>query len=175
MRIALVLLLATTLPFLHETIYEAEVKGCDASGITLSSQGTTFQSELFNVSYVEEEDWQKTCDLLQDAKTVTFEVDDAVKIQEPLPVYLYADGKMVQVSLLEQGKAYIEIQNPNYLHEDTLEMAQPNKSVMAEERSSFSENHIPFRSYFAYAIILLVWAFLFYHLIYRHWPKMKNK
>lgn len=171
----ILVLLAALLPFLHEQVYEAEVTGCDASGITLTSQGTTFESELFNVDYLEEDGWKKTCDLLEDAQQVTFEVDDAVDMQEPLPVYLYADGKMIQVSLLEQKKAYIEIRNPRYRHEDTLEMAQSDQSVMAKSAQPFTHGSLPLRSYLAYGIIVLIWIFMFYHLIYRHWPKVKNK
>ena len=88
----MLVLLAALLPFLHGQTYEVQVKGCDASGITMSYENTTFTAELFNVGYVEEDGWKDTCALLQEAKTVSFEVDDAVAIEEPLAVYLYADG-----------------------------------------------------------------------------------
>ena len=167
----MLVLLAALLPFLHGQTYEVQVKGCDASGITMSYENTTFTAELFNVGYVEEDGWKDTCALLQEAKTVSFEVDDAVAIEEPLAVYLYADGEMVQVSLLEAKKAYIEIRNPNYLHEETLEMAQGVNSVMAQHAGEgISKGALPFRSYAAYALVLGVWLFLFYHLVYRHRP-----
>ena len=35
----IMILAASLLPFLHETRYPAEVKGCDAQGITLSAEG----------------------------------------------------------------------------------------------------------------------------------------
>ena len=164
----LLVLLASLLPFLHETVYEAEVKGCDASGITLSAEGETFAAELFNVGYMEEGGWQDTCALLADATQVRFEIDPAVQVEEPLPVYLYADGVMVQVSLLEDHKAYIEIKSPSYLYEDTLEMAEGTRAVMADAHEPIERGSAPLRSYLAYAFVLGVWLFLFYHLIVRH-------
>lgn len=164
----LLVLLASLLPFLHTTEYAAEVKGCDASGITLSAQGTTFAAELFNVGYLEEDGWQDTCAMLADAKAVSFVIDPAVRVEEPLPVYLYADGVLVQVSLLEDHKAYIEIKSPNYLYEDTLEMAEGTRAVVADAQEPIRQSGAPLRSYFAYAIVLGAWGLLFYHLVYRH-------
>ena len=40
----IMILAASLLPFLHETRYPAEVKGCDAQGITLSAEGELFHA-----------------------------------------------------------------------------------------------------------------------------------
>ena len=117
---------------------------------------------------MEEDGWQDTCALLADATQVRFEIDPAVQVEEPLPVYLYADGVMVQVSLLEDHKAYIEIKSPSYLYEDTLEMAEGTRAVMADAQEPIERGSAPLRSYLAYAFVLGVWLFLFYHLIVRH-------
>ena len=110
----IMILAASLLPFLHETRYPAEVKGCDAQGITLSAEGELFHAELFNVTYAEEDGWQDACAILAEADEVSFEVDPLVSLEEPLPVYLFADGQMVQERLLQEGKAVLSIRNPNY-------------------------------------------------------------
>ena len=89
----IMILVASLLPFLHETRYEAEVKGCDAQGITLSAEGELFHAELFNMTYTQEEGWQDVCAMLEEADEVSFEVDPEVSLEEPLPVYLFADGE----------------------------------------------------------------------------------
>lgn len=169
MRFELVLL-AALLPFLHEEPYEAKVKSCDANGITLLSEGTTFQSTLFNIEYNQEDGWKDTCAIVTKADSISFEVDDTVKMEEVLPVYLFADGKMVQVTLLEQEKAAIAIHNPNYAYIEELEMAQSGQSVMAAPASALSQRKAPIHSYIVYFFVLILWAFLFYLLIYSHRP-----
>ena len=82
----IMILAASLLPFLHETRYPAEVKGCDAQGVTLSAEGELFHAELFNVTYAEEDGWQDACAILAEADEVSFEVDPLVSLEEPLPV-----------------------------------------------------------------------------------------
>ena len=78
----IMILVASLLPFLHETRYEAEVKGCDAQGITLSAEGELFHAELFNMTYTQEEGWQDVCAMLEEADEVSFEVDPEVSLEE---------------------------------------------------------------------------------------------
>ena len=128
----IMILAASLLPFLHETRYPAEVKGCDAQGITLSAEGELFHAELFNVTYAEEDGWQDACTILAEADEVSFEVDPLVSLEEPLPVYLFADGEMVQERLLQEGKAVLSIRNPKYRYEQQLEAAEPPLQTMAD-------------------------------------------
>ena len=160
--------LASLLPFLHETSYEAEVKGCDAQCILLESQGERFEATLFNIGYRQEEGWKETCALLEEADEIRFEIDDAVTLQEPLPIYLFADGVMVQVTLLEKEKAYVEVHNPNYRYEDQMEMAQGTRSVMAAESRTDGKKGVPIRSYLVYGAVVFLWGLMFYHLVYKH-------
>ena len=143
----IMILVASLLPFLHETRYPAEVKGCDAQGITLSAEGELFHAELFNVTYAEEDGWQDACAILAEADEVSFEVDPLVSLEEPLPVYLFADGEMVQERLLQEGKAVLSIRNPNYRYEQQLEAAEPPLQTMADTQSAQDDRSLPVRSY----------------------------
>ena len=134
----IMILVASLLPFLHETRYPAEVKGCDAQGITLSAEGELFHAELFNVTYAEEDGWQDACAILAEADEVSFEVDPLVSLEEPLPVYLFADGELVQERLLQEGKAVLSIRNPNYRYEQQLEARV--KEVLSQVEGSWSGN-----------------------------------
>ena len=163
----IMILAASLLPFLHETRYPAEVKGCDAQGITLSAEGELFHAELFNVTYAEEDGWQDACTILAEADEVSFEVDPLVSLEEPLPVYLFADGEMVQERLLQEGKAVLSIRNPNYRYEQQLEAAEPPLQTMADTQSAQDDRSLPVRSYLVYAAVLL-WAALFWQLVWKH-------
>ncbi len=164
----IMILAASLLPFLHETRYPAEVKGCDAQGITLSAEGELFHAELFNVTYAEEDGWQDACAILAEADEVSFEVDPLVSLEEPLPVYLFADGEMVQERLLQEGKAVLSIRNPNYRYEEQLEAAEPPLQTMADTQSAQDDRSLPMRSYLVYAAVLLIWAALFWQLVWKH-------
>ena len=106
--------------------------------------------------------------LLEEADEIRFEIDDAVTLQEPLPIYLFADGVMVQVTLLEKEKAYVEVHNPNYRYEDQMEMAQGTRSVMAAESRTDGKKGVPIRSYLVYGAVVFLWGLMFYHLVYKH-------
>lgn len=164
-------ILSSLLPFLHGTGYEAEVKGCTAEGITLEAEGERFDAELFNIGYADENSWQSACTMLKEAAEVRFEIDPLVSLQEPLPVYLYADETMVQVKLLEEQEAYIAIRNPAYRYETSLELAQDAQSVMADPLTARPDASLPLRSYLIYGLALALWVLLFYVLIVRHHPR----
>lgn len=124
------LILLTLFPFLHATSYTATYVSCDSDAIVLKLQGQDTQVSLFNVK-VKEQGWSTTCELLSKAEKLHIEIDPSSAVQEPLPVYIFADGELVQEELLKKQQAIIQIRNPEYTYEDQMEKASSTTSVMA--------------------------------------------
>ena len=103
-------------PFLHATSYSAKLVSCSKDQIVLKSQDSEFRVSLFNTKITKEEGWQKTCELLEDATSIRFEIDPSSKIEEPVPVYLFADDKLVQEIVRMLLEAIYEPTFSNYSH-----------------------------------------------------------
>lgn len=99
----IMILAASLLPFLHETRYPAEVKGCDAQASRSALKASCFTRSC-QCDLCRGGGWQDACAILAEADEVSFEVDPLVSLEEPLPVYLFADGELVQERLLQEGK-----------------------------------------------------------------------
>ena len=61
---------------------------------------------------------------MSQAETLTLEIDDHVAQTSPLPVWLFADGELVQRLLIEEGLASVSISNPEYTYAAQLQAAQ---------------------------------------------------
>ena len=114
--------------------YTAQEWHCEEGQITLVMHDQLIPIELFDIALSEEGKVQ-ACAILNEAKTVTFEIDDHVAQDNPLPVWLFSDGQLVQRLLIEQGAAEITIRNPDFTYASQLEAAQ-SKPVRAQPTSS---------------------------------------
>ncbi len=162
-------------PFLHNTIYSAKVNTCGSDGITITAQGSTMNITLFNLKITREEGWGRVCNLLKSAEHVTFEIDASAKIEDPLPVYLFADGKLIQEEIIRNNEGYSIIRNPEYKYEKRLMELQDTTQVMANlNNRSRTQNHLSYGWLFL-LMFTLMWSFLFYHLIYKYSKFKKRK
>ncbi len=155
-------------PFLHNTTYSAKINTCGSDGITLTAQGSTMNVTLFNLKITKEEGWGRVCNLLKGAQNVTFELDTSVKIEDPLPVYLFADGKLVQEEVIRNNEGYSVIRNPEYKYEKRIMELQDTTQVMANlSNRPLTRDHLSYGWLFL-LMFMIMWGFLFYHLIYKH-------
>lgn len=160
-------------PFLHNTVYTAKLTSCDANQIIINAQGEDMLVSLFNLNIINEKGWNRTCTMLEAANEITFEIDASSKIDEPVPVYLFADGVLIQEELIRNAEGYSVIHNPEYKYEKQLEKVSNISSTIANPDETVDQKHK--RSYgFVYlSVFLLLWGLLFYHLIYKY--KWKHK
>lgn len=157
-----ILLLFALFPFLHATSYHGEFVSCQPDEIVLKLQGEEVSVSLFNIKIKEETGWNKTCDILKNAKKITVEIDPGSAVSEPLPVYLFADDELVQELLLRDDEAFIEIRNPEYTYEKRMEEAIKTTSVMAKETEVETTKHHARNAPIFFFVSLLIWAlFLF--------------
>lgn len=114
--------------------YTVQEWHCEDGQITLVMNDQLIPVELFDIALSEAGKVQ-ACAIMNEAKTVTFEIDDHVAQDNPLPVWLFADGQLVQRLLIEQGGAEITIRNPDFTYASQLEAAQ-SQPVRAQPSSS---------------------------------------
>lgn len=164
------ILLYALLPFLHDTIYRAQLISCEPNEIILKSEEETFEVELFNM-LVEEKGWSQVCGSLKNATEISFEIDKSSAIQSPLPVYLFSDHYLIQEDLIKKGLGYSRIHNPEYKYENKLQEIETDKQVIAQEEPVEKTKK---RSYgwIKYCILMIVWVILFYCLFHTRKKKL---
>ncbi len=104
---------------------------CSQEQIVVSSNSEELEVTLFNTKIINDDGWKKACTLLKDASAIRFEIDPSSKIEEPIPVYLFADEVLIQEELMKFEYAYPMIQNPEYTYEKRLEDAYNTTKTMA--------------------------------------------
>lgn len=155
------LLSAALFPFLHATSYEAKLADCSAQEIQIESEGSRFAVSLFNTGILDKKGEELTCHLLRSSASIRFEIDPSTKIEDPLPVYLFADDQLVQAELMERGYAYPLIRNPEYTYEKELEEAYGSTQAMAfKEESKGKKPSYPFQGPLFLGIVFVIWAAL---------------
>lgn len=163
----LLVIAAALFPFLHDTSYPAELKSCDEERIFLTSKDESFEVSLFNIR-LNDKGKQRICPILKKAKTLTFEIDASSAHEDVLPVYLFADGVLVQEKLISEQGANIAIRNPEYKYEKQMEDAKSAKKTLAYGAEKAKETqHKPSYGYRFLLILLIAWISLFY-LIFRN-------
>lgn len=160
-------------PFLHATSYSAKLVSCAQDQIVLKSQDSEFRVSLFNTKITKEEGWQETCELLEDAKSIRFEIDSSSKIEEPVPVYLFADDKLVQEELMKQGHAYPMIRNPEYTYEKRLESAYDATQTMAKPAEVKTKSHPALVGPLYFGAAVLLWLLMLLYMLHRRKKKQR--
>lgn len=115
--------------------YTAEEWNCDQGQITVVLHEQSLPVTLFDIELTETGK-TRACEILNQAASVTFEIDDHVAQTTPLPVWLFADGELVQRLLVEEGAASVSISNPDYTYAAQLKAAS-SKPVHCPQCSQF--------------------------------------
>lgn len=160
-------------PFLHDTTYKAELVSCEKDKIVINAEGSDMLVSLFNMKIMNDEGWNQTCSLLQEADTISFEIDNSSKVEEPLPVYLFADDKLIQEEMIVTQQGYSIIQNPEYRYQSRLQEIENSMQTMAEPSAEKSgSSRISFG--FLYLIsFMLGWLYLYYYLFRKNNKRTK--
>ncbi len=127
------ILLFALFPYLHAQRYPVTLYKCESDHIVVkdNDQDTPFAITLFNLKITDEEGWERTCRTLEHAEHLEMEIDPSSQIAEPLPVYLFADGELLQRTLVRENHAYTLIHNPEYLYEKELLEIEDHTATMA--------------------------------------------
>ena len=100
--------------------YTAEEWNCDQGQITVVLHEQSLPVSLFDVELTDAGKI-RACEIVSQAETLTLEIDDHVAQTTPLPVWLFADGELVQRLLIEEGLASVSISNPEYTYAAQLQ------------------------------------------------------
>lgn len=162
-------------PFLHTTSYPAELVSCKQNEIIVKSQGSDVNVSLFNTGVTDKEGWNQACELLEEADSIHFEIDPSSKVEEPIPVYLFADDALVQEEVMKQGHAYPLIRNPEYTYEKRMEAAYDATQTMAVPVQEKTEHHAAVVGPLYYGIVLLLWGGMLLQMIVRRKKRKQAK
>lgn len=154
-------------PFLHNTIYPASLTSCNSESIIINSQGEDMTVSLFNLNIINEKGWNHTCKMLEEAKEISFEIDASSKIDEPIPVYLFADGKLIQEEIIRNEEGYSVIHNPEYKYQKRLDALDETSLTMATADEQKESEHNRSYGFIYLAVFILLWILLYYQLIYK--------
>lgn len=116
--------------FKPETLYSADSLVCKGNEMQMEVNGDVFPVSLFNIDY-KEGGYLEACSLIEEASAVTFEFDSSVNQDSPFLLWIFLDGKLLQETLLERGKADILIANPTYKYMDECLKARQGSDTMA--------------------------------------------
>lgn len=169
------LMVMALFPFLHTTTYKATLSSCQMDQIIVNSEQEKIEISLFNIRMRDDEaGWIQTCSLLEDASEITFEIDPSSKLEEPIPVWLFADGQLVQEELILQDNAYTMIHNPEYTYQDRLEQASTATQTIASVEEKDIEKKRPIQGPVYFSFAFLLWCGMVYIMVRKRRKKIKN-
>ena len=171
------ILIAALFPFLHATSYSADLVSCKTNEIVVESEDSQLTLSLFNVKVTDKKGWEYTCDLLEKADEIHFEIDPSTKVEDPLAVYLFADDQLVQEELIKQGYAYPMIHNPEYTYEKRLEIAFDSTQTMAKAKPEVVEKakRYPLIGPLFLGFFILIWFIMLLIILRKRKKKQQEK
>ncbi len=138
MTLAFFLLLLQLTGLSWNLTYTAEEWNCEQGQISVVLHEQSLPITLFNIELTDEGK-QRACEIVNQAETITFEIDGHVAQTSPLPVWLFADGELVQRLLVEEGAATVAVANPQYTYAAQLQAAQSQPVTARASVSSVTE------------------------------------
>ena len=169
------ILLLALFPFLHKTVYPVEYVSCKTGEIIVKHEDETLEISLFNTKITSEKGWNQACSLISEAKQLRIEMDPSSKIEEPMPVYLFADGQLVQEEIIKKEAAYPMIHNPEYTYEKRLEAALDTTKTMAGTKTVKSTHKPAFVAPLYLAGVLFLWGAMLVYMLHQHRKKRRHK
>lgn len=131
-----------------------DVEKCDEDELVFSKDEDSFQASFFNIRFIDENARLKACSLLLNANRVEVEIDPQSSHEQPIDVYIFTDGYLLQRELIEKGLAKINIRNPEYIYEAEIE-AGLSETVPAMANTQVFVDHHQF-DFFYLPIILFI-------------------
>ncbi len=134
-----------------------ELERCEGESLVFSKEEQTFQATYFNVR-MNEEAYAKACGYLNEAKVIQVEADPQSNLSQPVPLYIFVDGELLQKKLIEQGVSEIAIRNPEYLYEKEMEAAETEVVMARVNEESFADHRQS--DYFYIPLLIVISCFL---------------
>lgn len=157
MNIRVILLLAL-FPFLHATSYPVSYVSCKSEEIIVKKDDQQVEVALFNLKITDKKGWIMVEDMISKAKKLRIEIDPTSKITEPIPVYLFADEKLVQEEVIRSGYGYPMIHNPEYTYEERLEAAFDSTQTMAKPAPIKETKSMAVVAPIYFGVLFVIWG-----------------
>lgn len=120
---------------------------CNQEYMIFSNEENTYNIDIFNVVFYEENGKMEVCKYLSEAGIIEIEEEKYV----PNAYYIYLDGKLLQEIIVEEGLGKQNIHYIGYLH--NFEMNETH--VMSEYRKENNENRSIYILGFLFLFLLL--------------------
>lgn len=118
-----------------------DVEKCDEDELVFSKDEHSFQASFFNIRFVDENARLKACGLLEKAHQVEVEIDPQSSHAQPIDLYIFTDGYLLQRELIEKGLAKINIRNPEYIYETDMAEAMAVTVPVIADSHVFVDHH----------------------------------
>lgn len=118
-----------------------DVEKCDEDELVFSKDEHSFQASFFNIRFVDEKARLKACSLLEKTNRVEVEIDPQSSHAQPIDVYIFTDGYLLQRELIEKGLAKINIRNPEYVYEAEMEAGLVEIVPVMADSQEFVDHH----------------------------------
>ncbi|MDY5168911.1 hypothetical protein [Dielma fastidiosa] len=125
---------------LYDQKETVDVEKCDEDELVFSKDEHSFQASFFNIRFVNEEARRQACEMLTKARRVEVEIDPQSSRDQPVDVYVFTDGTLLQKTLLEKGLALINIRNPEYIHEAEMEEGVAETTAVVADAQVFVDH-----------------------------------
>ncbi|MGX8832799.1 thermonuclease [Amedibacillus sp. YH-ame6] len=165
------ILMLALFPFIHSTAYKVEFVSCEKDKIVVKHEQEDVNITLFNTKIVNEKGWKETCEIIENAKELKMEIDPSSKIEETLPVYLFADDTLVQEELMKKSYAYLMIKNPEYTYEKRLEAAYQTTQTLAKSTDIKTDHGYAIVAPLYLGAVFLIWFFMAAYMFWKHRKK----
>lgn len=156
------LIMLTLFSFQQGRNYLVQEVSCKENEIRIRYEGEWYEIQLFNIVLKEKVD---VCPYLNGK--ISIEIDPYVKVENPLNVYLFNDGHLIQQQLINDDKAEIKITHPKYKYK----LHQQSDPVMKkmETKKQIRSSQTRKRA----GILMRVWGILVFLLGY-HYVKVRH-
>ncbi len=142
--------------FSCEEKYVASEMRCGNNEVEIMYENNWYSIELFNVFV---EDGVNVCEYVG-GENYSVEFEPLVALTQPYQAYVFIDDELLQQKLIEEEKATIKINNPNYAYVLTEKDLAVEVIAEAEEEKEYSSRNTAIYIIIGWIVILVIY-FLF--------------
>ena len=135
---------------------DVQVSVCDSEHLVFQKEEQMINADYFNIMFYNEEDRLVACEKLSKAKQIDIETESNMENGQPLLVYVFVDGKLLQEILVNEGLAREVLRDPmlkyHHLNKHTESQAV---FAVADEGIGVRKGYVAFL-YLLLSVVLLV-------------------
>lgn len=135
---------------------DVQVSVCDGEHLVFQKEEQIINAEYFNILFYHEKDRLIACDKLAKAERIDLETEINMENGQPVQVYVFVDGKLLQEILVNEGLAREVLHDPMLKYHNLKEEKDDSMAVFSpiEGVNEVKKGYIVF-FYLLFSLILL--------------------